>query len=125
MAVTAELIQDDIRYTVLKITNDGATDESGSKVTKLDASTLVGAPTNVKIKSIIADVMPTTGIVKLYFDGATDALAWMCNSHTDMKDFSTVGPLPNTATTPTGDISLQTNAANVTYTIIVTFVKGS
>ena len=54
MAVTAELIQDDARYAVLKITNDGATDESAAKVTKLDASTLVGAPTNVKIKHIIA-----------------------------------------------------------------------
>ena len=124
MAVSTQVIQDNDRYAVIKITNDGATDESSAKVVKLDASTLVGTPTNTKIATIIADVMPTSAIVSLYYDGSTDALAWICNSHTDTKEFCEMGHIPNNATAPTGDILLQTSAADITYSILLKVVKG-
>jgi hypothetical protein len=125
MAVSTQIIQDNDRYAVVKITNDGASDESSAKVVKVDASALSGAPTNVKIQKIMADVMPTTGIVYIYYDGATDALAWIANSHTDVKDFTDDGPIPNNATTPTGDILIQTSAASISYSILLKVVKGS
>jgi hypothetical protein len=123
MAVSTQVIQDTDRFAVIKITNDGATDESSAKVVKLDASTLSGAPTNTRISKIIADVMPTTGIVSLYYDGSTDALAWICNSHTDTKEFCEEGPLPNDATAPTGDILVQTNASGISYSILLKVLK--
>ena len=125
MAVSTQIIQDNDRYAVVKITNDGASDESSAKVVKVDASALSGAPTNVKIQKITADVMPTSGIVYIYYDGSTDALAWIANSHTDVKDFTDDGPIPNNATTPTGDILIQTNAASISYSIMMKVVKGS
>ena len=125
MAVSTQVIQDNDRYAIVKITNDGATDESSAAVVKVDASTLVGTPTNTKIVKIVADVMPTTGIVYVYYDGSTDALAWIANSHTDTKDFSDVGPLPNNATAPTGDIAIKTSAASISYSILLKVIKGS
>lgn len=124
MAVSTQVIQDNLRTTVIKITNDGQTDESSGKVVKLDASTLIGSPTNVRIEKIIAEVMPTTGIVYVYYDGSSDSLAWLCNSYTDTKCFYEDGPLTNDATAPTGDVSIQTSAAGISYAIILKVVKG-
>ena len=126
MAVSTQIIQDNDRYAVLKFTNDGSTDESAAAVVKVDASALSGAPTNVKIRKITADVMNTSQTVFIYYDGSTaDALAWVANSHTDVKDFSEVGPLPNNATGRTGDISFKTTANGTIYTIMLEVVKGS
>ena len=125
MAVSTQVIQDNDRYAVIKITNDGTTAENAAAVVKVDASTLSGSSTNLKIKKLTAEVMPTTGIVSVYYDGATDALAWILNSHSDVKDFTQIGPIPNNATTPTGDISIKTSGTGISYAIIFEVVKGS
>ena len=125
MAVSTQTIQDGPRTAVIKITNDGLTDESSAAVVKVDASALSGSSTNLKIKKLTAEVMPTTGIVSVYYDGTTDALAWILNSHSDVKDFTEIGPIPNNATTPTGDISIKTSGASISYAIIIEVVKGS
>lgn len=125
MAVSTQVIQDNDRYAVIKITNDGATAENTAAVVKVDASTLSGSSTNLKIKKLTAEVMPTTGIVSVYYDGSTDALAWILNSHSDTKDFTSIGPIPNNATAPTGDISIKTSGTGVSYAILFEVVKGS
>jgi hypothetical protein len=125
MAVSTQTIHDGPRHAVIKITNDGLTAENSAAVVKVDASALSGSSTNLKIKKLTAEVMPTTGIVSVYYDGTTDALAWILNSHSDVKDFTEIGPIPNNATAPTGDISIKTNATGVSYSIIIEVVKGS
>jgi hypothetical protein len=123
MAVSTQKILDTGgRVAVVKITNDGATDESSAIVSKLLPATFVGAPSQLKILRLTAEVMPTTATVSVYYEGATDSLAWVLNSHSDTKDFSAFGPIPNDATTPTGNIGIQTSGANVIYSIILEVV---
>lgn len=93
---------------------------------KVDASTLEGAPTNLKIQRIW--YTSSIGGTFLEFDGATQGLACVIPLNAGgFMDYRSVGGLVNTAVTPTGDISLTTlgtSAAGTGYSITIEVSKS-
>lgn len=125
-AVTSQTIVDGARNTVMKFTN--ISDGTGeAAVTKVDVSTLSGAPAEVRIKRLIAT---TFGMgVQILWDATADVLAWYvpADQFIDL-DFSVFGGIPNSSGAGrTGDIQFTTvgHSANDVYSIVLEMTKGS
>lgn len=125
-AVTSQTLVDGERNVVMKFTNisDGVGEAA---VLKVDASTLSGAPTELRIDRIIAS---TAGMgVNILWDATADVTAFVvgAGSHEEY-DFRCFGGLRNNAGAgKTGDINFSTvgAAANATYSIILHMTKLS
>lgn len=123
-AVTSQTLVDGLKNVVMKFTN--VSDGTGeSAVTKVDVSTLVGAPTAVRIDKIHA---ATFGMaVNILWDADTDVTCFVVP--TDCAgdfEFCHFGGLKNNAGTGvTGDIKFTTigHTAGDTYTIILEMTK--
>lgn len=121
-AVSSQTIIDGPRNVVMKFTN--TSDGTGeSAVLKVDVSTLSGAPSFVKIKTIRYSVAGM--VVRLLWDATSDATivdlqgdGFMC-----CEDFG--GLINNGGTGATGDILLTTvgHSAGDSYTIILEMMK--
>lgn len=124
-AVTSQTLLDNDRNVVMKFTN--VSDGTGeSAVLKVDVSTLVGAPTSVKITRIIAAADGMA--VNILWDATTDVPAFVVPSGANLDfDFGEFGGLINNAGAGvTGDIRFTTigHTANDTYSIILHMKKN-
>jgi hypothetical protein len=123
-AVASQTLVDGQRNVVMKFTN--ISDGTGeSAVTKVDVSTLAGAPSLVRIDRIIAH---TSGMaVNILWDADTDVTAFVVGQDASIDhDFRCFGGLKNNAGTGvTGDIKFTTigHTGNDTYTIILHMTK--
>jgi|TARA_Y100000296_G_C5176312_1_gene260294 hypothetical protein len=105
-------------------------DTGESAVQKIDASALSTSPegdtcTGVKIKRIW---FSTVGVsVKILWDASTDTLAvQLPTDYQGDLDFSSVGGLVNSASSPTGDVNFTTvgHGAGDTYTVVLECIKN-
>lgn len=121
--VTSTKIIDGARNVTFHFTNDS--DGTGeSLVTKIDASTLDGAPTKL---TLLQAWYSLSGMdVDMFFVGSADTLGWTFSStdsgHLDFRNFA--GILP-TGASPTGDIKFTTrnHTAGDAYSITLQFKK--
>lgn len=119
-AVTTQILLDGAKNAVLKFTN--VSDGTGeSAVTKVDVSTLSGAPTEVRIDKIWYS---TDGMaVRVLWDATADVVAWLIpTSQSDTIDFTCFGGINNNAGSGiTGDIQFTTvgHTSGDTYSIIL------
>lgn len=123
-AVTSQTLVDGPRNVVMKFTN--ISDGTGeSAVTKVDVSTLTGAPSRVKIERIR---YTTAGMsVRILWDADSDVVAWLIPADQDgMQDFTGFGGIQNNAGTGvTGDIKFTTvgHTSGDVYTVILEMTK--
>lgn len=121
-AVSSQTLVDGPRNTVIKYTNlsDG-TGESG--VTKVDASTLEGSPTNIKIDGVWFNCSGMS--VQVDWDGGTPATALILADE-GAWDFRCFGGIQNNAGSPNNDITFTTGNASSgdSYTIILFLRKN-
>ena len=102
-----------------------ATTGEEADAVKVDASTLSGTPTNLKVMRIWY-TNSVAGTV-LEFEGATDAVFLVLDQGSSYFDYRDIGGITNNATTPTGDISLTTlgtAAAGEGYTVTIEVSKS-
>lgn len=122
--VTSQTLYDGTRNAIMKFTN--ISDGTGeSAVLKVDASTLVGSPTEVSIYKI---EYSTQGmLVNLLWDATTDVLAFsLPTDMTDTLEFAQMGGIwNNSGAGKTGDINITTvnHSLNDTYSIVLHLVK--
>lgn len=123
-AVTSQTLVDGTKNAILKFTNisDGTGESAVAKVT---ASSLSGAPSEVRIDRIIAN---TDGMaVNILWDATTDVTAFVVSQGANLDlDFRSFGGLKNNAGTgKTGNINFTTigHSANDVYTIILHLSK--
>lgn len=123
-AVSSQTLVDSERYTVMKFTN--LSDGTGeSAVTKVDVSTLSGAPTAVKINRIWYDVSGMA--VTILWDATSDVRCLELGSNTGEMDFRDFGGLINNGGSGvTGDIQFTTtgHSSGDSYTIILEMAKS-
>lgn len=122
-AVTSQTLVDTAKRTIMKFTS--VSDGTGeSAVTKVDVSTLVGAPSKVRIDRIIATASGMS--VAILWDADTDVLAWNVRADSEI-DFclGETGILNNAGTGVTGDIKFTTtgHTAGDFYSIILFMSK--
>lgn len=123
-AVTTQIIVDGSHNCIMKFTN--ISDGTGeTAVTKVDVSTLTGAPTRVGIRRIHAS---TFGMgVQVLWDATADVLAWYIPADVDVhQDFTSFSNIPNNAGAGiTGDIQFTTvgHTLGDVYSIILEMVK--
>ena len=124
-AVTTQILRDGPRNVVMKFTN--ISDGTGeSAVTKVDVSTLSGAPSEVRIMRVDYS---TAGIgLDVLWGADTDALAMILpQDMSDSLDYSDIGGLSNNASTgKTGDIKFTTNNSPLNgdrYTVVLHMKK--
>jgi hypothetical protein len=123
-AVTSQTLIDGERNLVMKFTN--ISDGTGeAAVLKVDVSTMLGAPTTVRITRIH---YATFGMAaRLLWDATTDVVAWTIAADQEgCHDFSAFGGISNNAGSGiTGDIMLTTigHSAGDSYSIIVEMQK--
>jgi hypothetical protein len=127
MSVTAQIIKDSTRETVIKLTNYGITE---SAVTKVDASTLVGAIEGQSFHEIVITniswSVSGSGVVTLLWDAGTpQPIVNLSGSGSLRYTGGEFIMIRNNASNPNGDIKLTTNnwGATVAYTIILTLSK--
>lgn len=122
-AVTSQTLFDGAKRTIMKFTN--LSDGTGeSAVTKVDVSTLVGAPSLVRIDRIIAQASGMS--VTILWDADTDVHAWIVGQDADCDiDLGEVGIKNNAGTGVTGDIKFTTtgHTAGDSYSIILFMSK--
>jgi hypothetical protein len=124
-AVTSQTIMDGIKTVVMKFTN--VSDGTGeSAVVKVDASTLQGNPSKLKIMRIWA--MCDGLSVRILFDATADVLAVTAvTGFMEHLDFRSFGGINNNAGSGvTGDISFTTEGASSgdSYSIILELSKS-
>jgi hypothetical protein len=116
-AVATKKIAETGHKSVFLLTNvsDGA-GETG--VTKVDISTLPGAPTRVRVNKIAFCV--SVGTVELFFDRTTDQRIAVLSGSGELN-YENLGGLQDAGSGDTGDIKLTTrgHAANGGYTILL------
>ncbi len=123
-AVATQTLVDGARNAVLKFTN--VSDGTGeSAVVKVTASSLSGAPSEVKIQRIVAT---TSGMaVRILWDATTDVDAFLVPTDTSVDfDFRDIGGLDNNSGAgKTGNINFTTigHTSGDVYTIILYLVK--
>lgn len=121
-AVSSQTIIDGQRNAVMKFTN--LSDGTGeSAVTKVDASTLSGSPTTVKVEKIHYCVQGM--VATLLWDADTD-VRMVDLAGDGCFDFSCFGGLPNNGGAGvTGDIKLTTtgHTSGDSYSIVLEMVK--
>jgi hypothetical protein len=124
--VATQVLADGPRNAVVLLTNvSDATGETA--VTKVDVSTLSGAPASVRIDSI---TYAASGFgVDLFWDATADGLAFHVPAGTEgCVEFGQVGGLQNPkASGFTGDIKLSTvgtNAATNRYSLLLRMTKN-
>lgn len=122
-AVTSQTLYDGERTAVLKFTN--ISDGTGeSAVLKVDASTLSGAPTDLKIERIWYAVAGM--VVNVLWDATTDVTALVLQGDGFM-DLSCFGGLDNNSGSgKTGDIRFTTvgHTSGDSYSIIMELKKS-
>lgn len=105
--VTTQILLDGRKSTVIKFTN--VSDGTGeTAVLKVDASTLNGAPSEVRVEKVW---YATQGIgLQMLWDATTDVLFWLCPiNQCATVDFHQIGGLVNNAGAgKTGDILFTT-----------------
>jgi hypothetical protein len=123
-AVTSQTLVDGPRNVVMKFTN--ISDGTGeSAVTKVNVSSLDGAPASVRIDRIIAS---TSGMaVNILWDATSDALCWALSAD-DTEDLcfrKSGGLINNAGAGVTGDINFTTvgAASGNSYSIELHMVK--
>lgn len=122
-AVTSQTLVDTAKRTIMKFTS--VSDGTGeSAVTKVDVSTLVGAPSKVRIDRIIATASGMS--VAILWDADTDVLAWNVRADSEC-DFclGETGIQNNAGAGVTGDIKFTTtgHTAGDFYSIILFMSK--
>lgn len=122
--VTSQTLVDGSKTAVLKFTN--VSDGTGeSTVTKIDASSLSGSPTKLKIQRVwcMLDGMS----VNILFDATANVLAATCNANSGYMDFRSFGGIQNNAGAGVnGNILFTTVGAGIgdTYSIIIEVSKS-
>ena len=127
LVTTTQILVDGPKLALVQFTGFFAT--TGGEETdaiKVAAQSLVPVPTSLKIMRLwYSNTAPGT---ILEFDGITDGLALpLLDDGTGYLDFRSAGGIRNTATTPSGDITLTTNdtiAAGDGYTILIEVSKS-
>lgn len=123
-AVASQTLIDGEKNVVMKFTN--ISDGTGeAAVLKVDVSTLLGAPTAVKIMRIHYATFGMT--VRLLWDASTDVAAWLIPAdQVGTCDFTCFGGLQNNGGTGvTGDIMLTTvgHSSGDTYSLVLEMAK--
>jgi hypothetical protein len=123
-AVTSQILVDGERNAVMKFTN--ISDGTGeAAVLKVDVSTLVGAPSSVKITQVEYDIFGMQ--VAILWDATTDVPALVLGQGQQRFDFTNAGGLINNGGAGvTGDILFTTigASANDTYSIVLHMKKS-
>jgi hypothetical protein len=122
--VTSQIIFDGLKKTVMSFSS--VSDGTGeSAVTKVDVSTLIGAPASVKIDKIL---FCTSGMaVMVIWDADTDVTGAVLAGDGTLFDFTGFGGLQNNAGAgKTGDILFTTvgHSSGDTYFIVLELSKS-